>query len=160
MRLPEILCPKTISWDLSSLDALNAVWAKCARISLLENVSGRQPRWGTEVRLGWNDKELHGLFLCQDEQIDFPYKGRYFHAGGRFVCLGKPKPQETVVSEFDLDTAFKSYFAKNRTPGITGIGFGIDTSKAGRGGAAAAFIKSIEFIGADGADAAHAPGGQ
>ena len=66
MRLPEILCPKTISWDLSSLDALNAVWAKCARISLLENVSGRQPRWGTEVRLGWNDKELHGLFLCQD----------------------------------------------------------------------------------------------
>src|SRR5260370_839313 len=66
MRLPEILCPKTISWDLSSLDALNAVWAKCARISLLENVSGRQPRWGTEVRLGWNDQELHGLFLCQD----------------------------------------------------------------------------------------------
>jgi hypothetical protein len=66
MRLPEILCPKTISWDRSSLDALNAVWANCARISLLENVSGRQPRWGTEVRLGWNDKEIHGLFLCQD----------------------------------------------------------------------------------------------
>ncbi len=66
MRLPEILCPKTISWDLSSLDALNAAWADAARISLLENVSGRQPRWGTEVRLGWNDEELHGLFLCQD----------------------------------------------------------------------------------------------
>jgi hypothetical protein len=66
MRLPEILCPKTISWDLSSLDALNPVWAKCARMSLLESLSGRQPRWGTEVRLGWNDKEVHGLFLCQD----------------------------------------------------------------------------------------------
>jgi hypothetical protein len=66
MRLPEILCPKTVSWDRSSLDALNAIWANCARISLLENVSGRQPRWGTEVRLGWNDQELHGLFLCQD----------------------------------------------------------------------------------------------
>jgi hypothetical protein len=101
-----------------------------------------------------------GLFLCQDEEIDFPYKGRYFHAGGRFVCLGKPEPNETIVSEFDLDTAFKRYFDKNRTPEITGIGFGIDTSKAGKSGTAAAFIKSIEFIGADDADAAHAPDGQ
>jgi len=66
MRLPEIFCPKTLPWDLSSLDALSAVWADCAKISLLENMSGRQPRWGTEVRLGWNDEELHGLFLCQD----------------------------------------------------------------------------------------------
>jgi hypothetical protein len=107
-----------------------------------------------------NSPYFIGLFLCQDEQIDFPYKGRYFHAGGRFVCLGKPKPNETVVSEFDLDTAFKTYFDKNRTPGITGIGFGIDTSRAGKGGSAAAFIKRIEFIGADGADAAHAPAGQ
>jgi hypothetical protein len=97
-----------------------------------------------------NSPYFIGLFLCQDEQIDFPYKGRYFHAGGRFVCLGKPKPKETVVSEFDLDTAFKKYFGKSRTPGISGIGFGIDTSKAGKGGAAAAFIKSIEFMGADG----------
>jgi hypothetical protein len=94
-----------------------------------------------------------GLFLCQDEEIDFPYKGRYFHEGGRFVCLGKPKPNETIVSEFDLDTAFKRYFDKKRTPDITGIGFGIDTSKAGKGGTAAAFIKSIEFIRADDADA-------
>jgi hypothetical protein len=100
-----------------------------------------------------NSPYFIGLFLCQDEQVDFPYKGRYFHAGGRFVCLGKPKPQETVVSEFDLDTAFKQYFGKNRTPGVSGIGLGVDTSKAGKGGAAAAFIKSVEFIGADGAAA-------
>jgi len=100
-----------------------------------------------------NSPYFIGLFLCQDEQVDFPYQGRYFHTGGRFVCLGKPKPNETVVSEFDLDAAFKKYFDKNRTPGITEIGFGIDTSKAGGGGAAEAFIKSIEFIGADGADA-------
>jgi hypothetical protein len=66
MRLPEICCPKTTRWDLSSLDALNAVWADCARISLLENTSGRPPRWGTEIRLGWNHEELQGLFLCQD----------------------------------------------------------------------------------------------
>jgi len=100
-----------------------------------------------------NSPYFIGLFLCQDEQIDFPYKGRYFHAGGRFVCLGKPKPNETIVSEFDLDAAFKKYFDKNRTPGVTGIGFGVDTSQSGRGGTAGAFIKSIEFIGADGSGA-------
>lgn len=107
-----------------------------------------------------NSPYFIGLFLCQDEQIDFPYKGRYFRASGRFVCVGKPKPNETIISEFDLDTAFKRYFDKNRTPPITGIGFGIDTSQAGKGGAAGAFIKRIEFIGADGADTANAPGGQ
>jgi hypothetical protein len=107
-----------------------------------------------------NSPYFIALFLCQDEQIDFPYKGRYFHTSGRFVCLGKPKPNETIVSEFDLDTAFKSYFDKNRTPDITGIGIGIDTSKAGKGGTAAAFIKSVEFIGADSADAAHGPRSQ
>src|SRR5215831_4660974 len=59
-----------------------------------------------------NSPYFIGLFLCQDEQINFPYKGRYFHAGGRFVCLGKPAPGETLVSEFDLDGAFRSYFGK------------------------------------------------
>jgi hypothetical protein len=107
-----------------------------------------------------NSPYFIGLFLCQDEQVDFPYKGRYFHAGGRFVCLGKPKPKETIVSEFDLDTAFKRYFDKNRTPDITGIGFGIDTSRAENDGAAAAFIKSVELIGADGAEVGQAPSGR
>jgi hypothetical protein len=65
-RTPEVLCPKTIRWDLTSLDALNDVWANCARISLRENLSGRQPRWGTEVRLGWSGDVLQGLYLCQD----------------------------------------------------------------------------------------------
>jgi hypothetical protein len=93
-----------------------------------------------------NSPYFIGLFLCQDEQVNFPYKGRYFHTGGRFVCLGKPAPGETVVSEFDLDRAFKSYFGKLQTPGITGIAFGIDTSKAGGGGKGGAFIKTIEFF--------------
>ena len=93
-----------------------------------------------------NSPYFIGLFLCQDEQLNFPYKGRYFHAGGRFVCLGKPEPGRMIVSEFDLDRNFKSYFGKEETPGVTGIGFGVDTSKAGGGGAGAAFIKSIEFL--------------
>jgi hypothetical protein len=64
--LPQVLCPKTTRWNFASLDALNDVWANCARISLRENLSGRQPRWGTEVRLGWSGDALHGLYLCQD----------------------------------------------------------------------------------------------
>jgi len=93
-----------------------------------------------------NSPYFIGLFLCQDEQVNLPYMGRYFHAGGRFVCLGKPYPGEMVVSEFDLDRRFKTYFRKQQTPCITGIGFGVDTSKAGGGGKGAAFIKSIEFF--------------
>ena len=93
-----------------------------------------------------NSPYFIGLFLCQDEQVKFPYKGRYFHEGGRFVCLGKPEPGEMIVSEFDLDQGFKSYFGKKNTLGITGIAFGLDTSKAGGGGTGAAFIKSIQFV--------------
>jgi len=93
-----------------------------------------------------NSPYFIGLFLCQDEQVNFPYMGRYFHAGGRFVCLGKPEPGEQVVSEFDLDEAFKRYFNKPETPGITGISLGIDTSKAGGDGRSSAFVRSIEFL--------------
>jgi hypothetical protein len=93
-----------------------------------------------------NSPYFIGLFLCQDDQVNFPYVGRYFREGGRFVCLGKPQPGASVVSEFDLDEAYRSYFKKSVTPGITGIGFGVDTSKSGDGGRAAAFIKSIQFI--------------
>ena len=93
-----------------------------------------------------NSPYFIGLFLGQDEQIGFPYKGRYFHASGRFVCLGNPAPAESITSEFDLDTAFKKFFGKHTTPSISGIAFGVDTSQAGGGGTAGAFIKSIEFM--------------
>jgi hypothetical protein len=36
-----------------------------------------------------------GLFLCQDDRTNFPHKGPYFHASGRFVCwanLSRIKP--------------------------------------------------------------------
>jgi len=94
-----------------------------------------------------NSPYFIGLFLCQDEELQHPYKGRYFHAGGRFVCLGKPAPGQMVTSEFDLDAAFKRYFQKDHTPSLTGISFGIDTSKSGDSGRAGAFIKSIDFLG-------------
>jgi hypothetical protein len=87
-----------------------------------------------------------GLFLGQEEQLNTPYKGRYFHTGGRFVCVGNPNPHATVISEFDLIAAFKTYFDKDDVPMISGITLGIDTFSSGDEGKAAAYIYSIEFL--------------
>jgi hypothetical protein len=87
-----------------------------------------------------------GLFLGQEEQLNTPYKGRYFHTSGRFVCVGNPNPHETVISEFDLITAFKAYFDKDDMPLISGITLGIDTFSSGDKGKAAAYIYRIEFL--------------
>src|SRR5215831_4322139 len=78
-----------------------------------------------------------GLYLCKDDKINVPYKGKYYHQGGRFVCVGNPKPLETVISEFDLATAFRTYFEKDEVPGISAIAFGVDTTASGDGGTAA-----------------------
>jgi hypothetical protein len=64
------------------------------------------------------------------------------------VCLGKPAPGEMIVSGFDLDGAFKNYFSKKETPGITGIGFGIDTSKAGGEGIQRRFCQEYRVLAA------------
>jgi len=66
MDVPELHCPKTKAWNRCALDALGAPWADSVRIPFLNCVSGRKPKWGTEVRLGWEDHAFHGLFLCQD----------------------------------------------------------------------------------------------
>jgi hypothetical protein len=87
-----------------------------------------------------------GLYLCKDDKLHTPYIGRYYQEGGRFVCLAHAEPQQTIVSEFDLATAFRTYFEKGEVPPISAINLGVDTSDAGDGGKAAAYIKSIEFI--------------
>ena len=87
-----------------------------------------------------------GLFLGQEDQLDTPYQGRYFHEGGRFVCLGHPPPHDTVTSEFVLRTAFQTYFHKADVPMISGISLGVDTFASGEGGTAAASIHRIEFL--------------
>ena len=40
-----------------------------------------------------NSPYFIALFLCQDEQIDFPYKGRYFHTSGPLRLLGQTQAQ-------------------------------------------------------------------
>jgi hypothetical protein len=87
-----------------------------------------------------------GLFLGQEEQLNTPYQGRFFHQGGRFVSVGNPHPYETVISEFDLAAAFQTYFAKDDVPTTSGLTLGIDTFRSGDGGKAAAYIHRIEFL--------------
>lgn len=93
-----------------------------------------------------NSPYFIGLFLCDGEKINFPYKGRYFHKSGRFVCVARPKTHETVITEFEIAKAFKEYFAMDEVPVISGISLGVDTTKAKDGGKARAFIKSITFL--------------
>lgn len=85
------------------------------------------------------------LFLGEADEINIPYKGRYFHEGGRFVCVGNPELKETVISEFDLTSAFRIYY-KKEAPAISGLCLEVDTTTTGGGGKAEAYIKRIEFL--------------
>jgi hypothetical protein len=87
-----------------------------------------------------------GFFLCTNDKLNTPYIGKYYQEGGRFVCLAHADLGQTITSEFDLVTAFRSFFDKADVPPISGINLGVDTSDAGNGGRAAAYIKAIEFI--------------
>ena len=87
-----------------------------------------------------------GLFLGRHDKLNKAYKGNYYHEGGRFVCLGNPKPGETIISEFDLAEAFKKYFQKDEVPSISGVALEVDTTSSADEGRAVAFIHSIEFL--------------
>lgn len=87
-----------------------------------------------------------GLFLSKEDKVHKPYRGRYFNEGGRFVCLGNPKPGESIISKFDLHRAFQDFFTVV-APSISGISLAVDTSSSGNEGKAEAFIKRIEFSG-------------
>ena len=87
-----------------------------------------------------------GLFLGRHDKLNKAYKGNYYHDGGLFVCLGNPKPGETVISEFDLADAFKKYFQKDEVPKISGVALEVDTTSSADDGREVAFIHSIEFL--------------
>lgn len=92
-----------------------------------------------------NSPYFLGLFLSDSDRTGDYYEGRHFKAGGRFVCIGNPKLDETVVSEFDLQEGFKKGFGEDKTiPSISGIGLEVETTKTGK---AKAFIKKIEILG-------------
>ncbi len=87
-----------------------------------------------------------GVYLCDADQVDYPYTGRYHAESGRFVCLGHPAAGEQVTSEIDLAQAFTEYFGKAAMPTISGFSLEVDTGKTDDGGVASAFIEKLEFL--------------
>ena len=84
------------------------------------------------------------LHLCENDQINKPEKGRFYHKGGRFVCVAHPKPGEAITTRFNLKKAFKDYYGFEAPP-LYGIAFEFDTKGAPDGGKTSAFIQSIFF---------------
>ena len=87
-----------------------------------------------------------GLFLCESERTNESFKGRYFHAGGRFICVDRPAPGKSVTTEFPIAEAFTRTFGKDQVPDISGFGIAIDTANAKGRGVAKSFIRKIEFL--------------
>ena len=85
-----------------------------------------------------------GLYLGQNDTIGKFFTGRHFTEGGRFLCLGNPKLNETVTSEYNIHDGFMKAFPNaGPTPFISGIALEVETSSTGP---AKAFIKKIEIL--------------
>src|SRR5215475_13260730 len=87
-----------------------------------------------------------GLFLCESGKTDHPYTGRFFKAGGRYVCVHTTKIGEKVVSEFDLGKAAEKYFKLSAVPPISGYAIAIDTDNAKAPATAKSWVKKVEYL--------------
>ena len=85
------------------------------------------------------------LYLCESEATNTPFKGRYHHASGRFICVDRPQLGATVTTDFPIAETFKRVFGKAEVPDISGIGLAIDTANVRGSGVAKSFIRKIEF---------------
>ena len=87
-----------------------------------------------------------GLFLCESGSTHEPFKGRYYHVGGRFICVDRPPLGTPVTTDFPIAEAFTRVFGKDQAPDISGFGISIDTVNAKGAGIAKSFVKKIEFL--------------
>ena len=87
-----------------------------------------------------------GLFLCDSDRTNFPYVGRYFKLGGRYVCIDRTGVGEAVTSDYDLADAFLRFFERDTLVAISGIAIGIDTKSAKGDGSAKGYIRRLEFL--------------
>ena len=93
-----------------------------------------------------NSPYFIGLFLCDTDPVGEAYKGRYFQAGGRYVCLDRTHKGEEVTTDFPIAASFKQLFGQSDAPAISGLGIGIDTESSKGNGAAKSFISEIELV--------------
>ena len=87
-----------------------------------------------------------GLFLCESGSTNEPFKGRYYHAGGRFICVDRPPLGASVTTDFPIAEAFTRVVGKDQAPDISGFGISIDTVNAKGTGIARSFVRKIEFL--------------
>ncbi len=85
-----------------------------------------------------------GLFLCQNDKVNFPYSGKSYRKTSRFVCLDSPDSGTAIVSNFKIDDAYRKWFATDTVPPVTGIGIELDTSGLDKGQSKAC-LKKITF---------------
>lgn len=86
------------------------------------------------------------LQLCENDPINMPQKGRFFHDGGRFMCVAHPNPGELVTTRINLKQAFKDAFGFNAPP-LYGIALEFDTTNPQDDGTSSAFVQSINIPG-------------
>ena len=89
---------------------------------------------------------LIGLFLCDSDPIGEGFRGRYFQAGGRYICTDRATKGKEITTDFPIAETFKLLFGKSAAPAISGIGIGIDTEHAKGNGVAKSFISEIAFL--------------
>jgi hypothetical protein len=87
-----------------------------------------------------------GLFLCDSDPIDQAFTGRYFQAGGRYICVSHAASGKLISSDYAIADRFKRLFGKSEAPAVSGFGISIDTESANGSGTAKSFIKEIDFI--------------
>ena len=87
-----------------------------------------------------------GLFLSDSDPVGEGFQGRYFKAGGRYICVDRAPKGKEITTDFPIAETFKLMFGKGQAPPISGIGIGIDTEHAKGNGVAESFIREIEFL--------------
>ena len=86
-----------------------------------------------------------GLYLCESEATNKPFRGRYYHGIGRYMCVERPRLGVPVTTEFPIAEAFNRIFGQE-APDISGFAIAIDTANARGNGVVKSFIRKIEFL--------------
>jgi len=85
------------------------------------------------------------LFLSRNAQPGKAYTAKYYKQGGRYFCDPcAPAPGETVVTEINLDDAFREQFEASEVPPITGLSIQMNTKDTA--GGARSYLQRIEFL--------------
>lgn len=89
-----------------------------------------------------------GFFLCppDPDELEQPYVGHHYKKTGRYICVDHPPAGQKVVTQLDLESAFRKSFGLDFVPMVSGFSIEVDTTDSLNDGKAAAFVQRIEFL--------------